>query len=51
MVSQMANIRVPQSWNNETAIMLQEATNLHMDDQHVDDLPVSGEEDDFLHEH
>lgn len=50
MAAQITNIRITDVWNNELAVKVPETTHLPMDDRHSDDLPESGEDEEFLHE-
>lgn len=50
MAAQIINIRVPDFWNNEPTTTIQETTNLPATDQYTDDLPVSGGDQEFLHD-
>lgn len=49
--AKMTNTRILDSWNNEPAIIVQEFTNLSVTDRYDDDLPVPGEDDEFLDEY
>lgn len=50
MAAKLATICVPDLWNNELAIVVQETKNPPMTHRYTDDLPVAGEKDEFLHE-
>lgn len=51
MAVEMANIRVSDLWSNKPAIILQGTKNPLITGRHVDDLPASAEDYEFLHEH
>lgn len=48
--AQMADIRVPDLWNNEHTIIVQETIKRLVTDRHADNLPVSGEHYEVLHD-
>lgn len=50
MPLKITSIRIPNLWNNETSFTLLETINAQMTDVHAEDLPVSGEDDQFLDE-
>lgn len=48
--AQMASVCVPELWTYKHAIMVQETTNMPLTIRQADDVPLSGEEDEFLAE-